>query len=233
MTSHLGQSEGLLLEGDDIEENVLRIEDAADQLTRIQHEGDNLERQVSTSNHLSAENVVEFSQVKKFEDFKVVVNNINIDSEISEDTRLKYYEMCRSRNAYLHELEEPGLNYTLIAGAIKETVKIADGIKAATLATGRDVLEVWDRTLIGVGHFGMEVGFLRGRLSELIRLCEAAELVAGKEKEKAIAEVEMKHLLYKLSKVSLVIKNLDEEIKTHNGGERVEEVFKNVASADW
>ncbi|XP_019177681.1 PREDICTED: B3 domain-containing protein Os01g0234100-like [Ipomoea nil] len=180
--AHPIATEGLLLEGDDIEKNVLRIEDAADQLTRIQHEGDNLERQVSTSDHLSAENVVEFSQVKNFEDFKVVVNNINIDSEISEDTRLKYFEMCRSRNAYLQELEEPRLNYTLIAGAITETVKIADGIKAATLATGRDVLEVWDRTLIGVGHFSMEGGFLRGRISELIRLCVAAELVAGKEK---------------------------------------------------
>ncbi|XP_019199064.1 PREDICTED: uncharacterized protein LOC109192815 [Ipomoea nil] len=167
--SHYAQpiaTEGLLLEGDDIEENVLRIEDAADQLTRIQH-------------------------------------------------------------------EKPGLNYTLIAGAITETVKIADGIKAATLATGRDVLEVWDRTLIGVGHFGMEVGFLRGRISELIRLCEAAEIVSGKEKEKAIAEAEMKDLLHKVSKVSGVIKNLEEEIQAHSGGERVEEVFKNVASADW
>ncbi|XP_019199065.1 PREDICTED: B3 domain-containing protein Os01g0234100-like [Ipomoea nil] len=231
--AHPIETEGLLLEGDDIEENVLRIEDAPDQLTRIEHEGENLEREVSTSDHLSAENVVEFSQVKNFEDFKVVVNNINIDSKISEDTRLKYYELCRSQNAYLHELEEPGLNYTLIAGAITETVKIADGIKAATLATGRDVLEVWDTTLIGVGNFGMEVGFLRGRISELIRMCEAAEIVAGKEKEKAIAEAEMKDLLYKVSKVSAAIKNLDEEIQAHSGEERVEEVFKNVASANW
>ncbi|XP_019158472.1 PREDICTED: B3 domain-containing protein Os01g0234100-like [Ipomoea nil] len=245
--SHYAQpiaTEGLLLEGYDVEENVLRIEDAADQLTRIQHESDNLEREVSTSdnllsgsdrdnNPLQPMNVVEFSQVKNFEDFNVVVNNLNIDSEISEDTRLKYYELCRSRNAYLHELEEPGLNYTLIAGAITETVKIADGIKAATLATGRDVLEVWDRTLIGVGHFSMEVGFLRGRINELIRLCEGAEIVAGKEKEKAIAEAKMKDLLYKVSKVSGVIKILEEEIQAHSGGERVEEVFKNVASADW
>ncbi|XP_019158469.1 PREDICTED: uncharacterized protein LOC109155207 [Ipomoea nil] len=165
--------------------------------------------------------------------FKVVVNNINIDSAISEYTRLMYYELCHSRNAYLHELQEPRLNYTLIAGAITETVKITDGIKAATLATGRDVLGVWDRTLIGVGHFGMEVGFLHGRISELIRLCEASEIVDAKEKEKAIAEAEMNDILYKVSKVSVVIKNLDEETQAHSGGERVEEVFKNVASADW
>ncbi|XP_019199188.1 PREDICTED: B3 domain-containing protein Os01g0234100-like [Ipomoea nil] len=176
--------EGLLVEGDAIEENILGIEDAADPC-------------LNGGRYI--ENVVEFSQVKSFEDFNVVVNNLDIDSKISEDTRLKYYELCRSRNAYLHELEEPGLNYTLIAGSIIETVKIADGIKGATLATGRDVLEEWDRILRGMGYFGMEVGFLRARISELIRLREAAETVARKEKDKATAE----------------------------------EIFKNVASADW
>ncbi|XP_019199407.1 PREDICTED: B3 domain-containing protein Os01g0234100-like [Ipomoea nil] len=248
--SHSAQpiaSEGLLQQNEDTKENVMRICDPADQ-------GDDQQGEISTSDHFLesnlsgndidnnsprtssnglrfAEAVVDFAQVEDFEGFNIVVNNIVIDSEIPEAHRLKYYELCCSRKAYLHESLLDGLNYKLIAGAITETVNIADAIRAARLTTGCELLEVWDATLRGIEQFGIQVGFLRDRISKLVRL--SGDVVASKKKEKAVAEAEMTDLRGKMWRVREVIDNLDTEIQAYSSKERVEELFKDAANAAW
>nr|GMD73662.1 B3 domain-containing protein Os01g0234100-like [Ipomoea batatas] len=248
-------NEALLQQSEDNKDNVVRICDAADQITRIHRQGNDQPREISTSDHCPesnvsgndidnsspqtssnglrfAEAVVDFAQVEDFEGFNIVVNNVIIDSEIPEAHRLKYYELCCSRKAYLHERLLDGVNYKLIAGAITETVNIADAIRAAKLTTGRDLLEVWDSTLKGIEYFGIQVGFLRDRISKLVRL-SGDNVVASKKKEKALAEAEMMDLRGKMWRVREVINNLDAEIQAYSSMERIEELFKDAANAAW
>nr|GMC91466.1 B3 domain-containing protein Os01g0234100-like [Ipomoea batatas] len=56
----------------------------------------------------SSQLAVSFGDIKSFEDFTIVINNQCVDSGIPEHVRRKYYELCSSKNAFLHECLLPG-----------------------------------------------------------------------------------------------------------------------------
>ncbi|XP_015577526.1 B3 domain-containing protein Os01g0234100 isoform X2 [Ricinus communis] len=118
---------------------------------------------------------VQFEDVKSFENFNILVDGLVLDSELSEDIRRKYYKLCCSQNAFLHESLIKGINFKLIAGIISETVNIADAIRASNLTTSSDEFDTWDKTLNASEQFGMKVGFLRARLSQLVSLAFDSE----------------------------------------------------------
>ncbi|CAK7337651.1 unnamed protein product [Dovyalis caffra] len=113
---------------------------------------------------------VQFKDIKSFEDFNILVDGLVLDSELPEDIRSKYYKLCCSQNAFLHDNLIKGVNLKLIAGIISETVNIADAMRACTLTTSRDEFATWDKALKASELFGMDVGFLRARLSRLLSL---------------------------------------------------------------
>lgn len=62
------------------------------------------------------------------------------------------------------------LNSKLAAGMISETINIADAIRAAKVSTSLHHLESPDKNLKAFEGLGLEVGFLRARLYELVSL---------------------------------------------------------------
>ncbi|XP_061337770.1 B3 domain-containing protein Os01g0234100-like [Gastrolobium bilobum] len=114
--------------------------------------------------------MLEFKNVKRFEDFSIIVDGMLIDAELSTEVRNKYYKLCYSQHAFLHDNLIKGLNYKLIAGIISETVNIADAIKISVISTPRVEFASWDKTLLAFEHLGMNVEFLRIRLRRLVSI---------------------------------------------------------------
>ncbi|XP_023923470.1 B3 domain-containing protein Os01g0234100 isoform X2 [Quercus suber] len=118
---------------------------------------------------------VQFKDIKSFVRFHILVDGMPIDSELSEDIRRKYFKLCHSQNAFLHDSLVKGINYNLIVGIILETVNIADAIKASKLTTTREEFSSWDQTLKAFEQLGMNVRFLRSRLRRIISLAYESE----------------------------------------------------------
>ncbi|XP_027347376.1 B3 domain-containing protein Os01g0234100-like isoform X2 [Abrus precatorius] len=114
--------------------------------------------------------MLEFKDVKGFENFSIIVDGMPIDGEFSTEVRNKYYRLCCSQQAFLHENLIKGMNYKLIAGIISETVNIADAIKVSVICTPRFEFANWDKTLLAFEHLGMNVQFLRVRLRRLVSI---------------------------------------------------------------
>lgn len=140
---------------------------------------------------------VQFEDIKSFENFNILVDGLVLDSELSEGIRNKYYKLCCSQNAYLHDNLMKGVNLKLIAGIISETVNTADAIKSCMLATSRDEFSTWDKTLKASELFGMNVKFLRARVSRLVSLAFDSEgatktrryIEARTERQRAVDEI--------------------------------------------
>ncbi|KAJ6919574.1 hypothetical protein NC651_013504 [Populus alba x Populus x berolinensis] len=143
---------------------------------------------------------VHFKDIKSFEDFNILVDGLVLDSELSEDIRKKYYKLCCNQNAFLHDNLIKGVNFKLIAGIISETVNIADAMRACTLTTSRDKFATWDKALKASELFGMNVGFLRARLSRLLSLAFDSE---GATKTRRYLEARFERVL------------TEDEIKSH------------------
>ncbi|KAL3592114.1 hypothetical protein D5086_010754 [Populus alba] len=143
---------------------------------------------------------VHFKDIKSFEDFNILVDGLVLDSELSEDIRNKYYKLCCNQNAFLHDNLIKGVNFKLIAGIISETVNIADAMRACTLTTSRDKFATWDKALKASELFGMNVGFLRARLSRLLSLAFDSE---GATKTRRYLEARFERVL------------TEDEIKSH------------------
>ncbi|XP_055831383.1 B3 domain-containing protein Os01g0234100-like isoform X2 [Solanum dulcamara] len=183
-----------------------------------------------------SESRVEFKDVKDYSGFSILVDGLIIDSEVPAlHIRTKYYGLCRSQNSFLHDHLLGGLNVKLAAGMITETVNIADAIRACKISTPRDYLETWDNTLKGFECLGMNVGFLRARLSKLVSLsCESKDILASKKVELAEAKEEMRILEVKVLKVKEMIKNVDSEIEALTKKDANFELnFKALATAPW
>ncbi|XP_021825339.1 B3 domain-containing protein Os01g0234100-like [Prunus avium] len=118
----------------------------------------------------SPDTALHFEDIQSFENFSILVNGLLVDSELPKDVRRKYYKLCCSQNAFLHENVVDGMNHKLVVGAISETVNIADAIKACKLTTTRDDFVSWDKYLKAFELLGMNVGFLRDRLCRLANL---------------------------------------------------------------
>ncbi|XP_029130863.1 B3 domain-containing protein Os01g0234100 isoform X2 [Cajanus cajan] len=181
-----------------------------------------------------SESVVSFKQVNGVENFRIVVNGLVIDSELSQYDRGKYYELCLSQGSFLHEQLFEGLNSKLAAGIISETINIADAIKGSNLTTSPDGFAIWDKTLKAFGTMGMNVGFLLNRLDQLMKL--ALKLMRYKEVilERDRAEEELKALEAKLVQVKQTINRLDQETDIQRmHPDRLKTMFQQLAHAPW
>ncbi|XP_059654933.1 B3 domain-containing protein Os01g0234100-like [Cornus florida] len=182
-----------------------------------------------------SESTVDFKDVKCFENFTILVDGLVMDSQVPQHLRVKYYELCRSQEAFLHDHLVKGLNFNLAAGIISETVNIADAIRASKPTTSQDDFTTWDRTLKAFEDLGMNVGFLRARLNRLLTLAyESQKVIESKRVERIQAVEEMKTLEAQRLEVELVIKSLDAEIESMKlKGERLELKFQEEANAIW
>nr|GMC97141.1 B3 domain-containing protein Os01g0234100-like [Ipomoea batatas] len=123
----------------------------------------------------SSQLAVSFGDIKSFEDFTIVINNQCVDSGIPKHVRRKYYELCSSKNAFLHECLLPGLCCELVVGVIFELVSIADAIRTCKLTTTIKEFEKWDKSLRSFELLGMKTVFLRTHLQRLQSLALGSE----------------------------------------------------------
>lgn len=178
--------------------------------------------------------VMDFKEVKSIDDFSIIVNGLIIDSELSDHHRIKYYELCRCQNSFLHERLLGGVNSKLAAGVIAETINIADAIRASKLFTTVDNFITWGTTLKAFEVMGMNVGFLQERLDHLVNLSLQSKRYSEAKCERDCAEDEKKKLEAKLFEMNRKLISLDTEIKTLEvNGDRLELMFDEVAKAPW
>ncbi|CAA2955690.1 B3 domain-containing Os01g0234100-like [Olea europaea subsp. europaea] len=183
---------------------------------------------------------IHFKDVKSFEEFHIVVNGVCIDSELPEHVRRKYYELCCSKNAFLHEGLLPGLYCKLAAGMIFEAVNTADAIKACKLTTPRSDFEVWEKSLRSFELLGLNVGFLGARLGQLLKLAFNSEGAVDAKKywkaktERGRTEDEIRDLEANLVELKEASMKFDAEIESlKSKAERYELVFQEEVNAPW
>lgn len=142
-----------------------------------------------------SEIAVPFKEVTCIEKFKVIIDGLNINSEIPKPILKKYYELCRSQISYLHQNLVERLNCKLVVGLISETVNIADAIKACKITTAESDFLTWDKTLQASEILGMNVSFLRTRLTELASLASEAQRYKDSRLEREQREAEYRAML--------------------------------------
>ena len=167
----------------------------------------------------SFEPAIQFKDIS-FDNFNILVDGLLIDPDLPEDTRAKYYDLCRSQNAFLHEKIVEGLNCRLIAEIISQTVKFADALRACKLTTSRVEFTNWERTLKAFEVLGMNVGFLQARLDHLVNLAFDSEGAMNSRRymevtiERAHAEDQMRDLEDKLMELKTASEKMDADIET-------------------
>ncbi|KAF9622504.1 hypothetical protein IFM89_031908, partial [Coptis chinensis] len=129
------------------------------------------------------ESIVELKELKHLDSFTIVVNGLVMDSDINKYIKAKYYELCCSQNAFLHDHLPKVIGSKLVAGIISETVNIADAIAAGKLTTPHEEFSIWDRSLMAFEQLGMNVGFLRSRLQRLVRLAYESKQAIDAKRE--------------------------------------------------
>ncbi|QHO19252.1 hypothetical protein HN51_061884 [Arachis hypogaea] len=171
---------------------------------------------------------LDFKDVKGFENFSIIVDGVVLDAEFSNEVRNKYYKLCYSQRAFLHDNLTRGLNYKLVVGIITETVNIADAIKVSVLATPRFDFSNWDKTLLAFEHMGMNVEFLRVKLRRLVSIAyETDDALETRryfqyKNQHSRADAEIKNMESKLEDLkgackdfSAYIKSLKQKAETH------------------
>ncbi|CAL5369506.1 unnamed protein product [Camellia sinensis] len=167
----------------------------------------------------SSGSATQFRDIKSFDDFTILFDGFCIDSELPEHTRVNYYQLCRSKNTFIHARLIQGLNCKLVAGIICETVNIANDIRACKLTTSRDEFAIWEKTLKSFELMGMDVGFLRARVCHLLSMAFESEgaldtrqyMEAETERERA--EYEIRNLEAKLVELKAASEKLGVDVK--------------------
>nr|XP_011464161.1 PREDICTED: B3 domain-containing protein Os01g0234100-like isoform X1 [Fragaria vesca subsp. vesca] len=183
---------------------------------------------------------LQFEDIKSYENFNILVNGLLVDSEFPEDIRIKYYKLCCSQNAFLHENVMKGTDYKLIVGAIVETVHIVDAIKACQITTTQDDFVCWDRYLRAFELLGMNVGFIRVRLCRLANLAfdseDAMDAKTYKEarKERARAGLGLRNIETKIQELREACHDFSSAIESlRSKAEVYNHRFQEEVTAPW
>ncbi|EPS62319.1 hypothetical protein M569_12471 [Genlisea aurea] len=189
----------------------------------------------------TSETCYSFEDVKSFEGFHIMVNGVCIDSDIPEQTRRNYYDLCCTRNQFLHDHLLPGLYRKLASSMIVETLNIADSIRACKLVdTPREDFEVWEKSLRSFELLGLDVGFLRARLQELSSLAFESEGASNVREYreardgKLRAEDEIRKLESRLGELKEARERYDGLSERRKAeAERFESTFREAVDAPW
>lgn len=180
---------------------------------------------------------ISLQELKTFKDFRIMVNNQCIDSELSDEIRVNYYKLCTAKKELLHDNLPEGLYYKLVVGMIGETVNISKAIKNCKPNTTKEEFETWDSSLRSFELMGMKVGFLRDRIRVLEKLAfesKDAEKYAKANEERSQNETTIKILEAKIlglkesnRKIDAILRSLEEK------AERYEVVFHDKVNEPW
>ncbi|KAL9245780.1 hypothetical protein vseg_019392 [Gypsophila vaccaria] len=122
---------------------------------------------------------INFDNITGFEDFKIVIDNLLQNHDLSEGSLQAYYKLCRSQNAFLHENLLKGLSSKFLAEVIRSiistTVDISIALRTCTLSTFLDNVSQWGSILKNYEAVGINVGFLSSRLHQLENLAVNSE----------------------------------------------------------
>lgn len=183
---------------------------------------------------------VQFKDVTSLDNFNILVDGLVIDSELPDDIRSKYYKLCCSQNAFLHDSVAQGINFKLVVGTISEIVNIADAIRACRLSTSRDEFAMWEKTLKAFELLGMNVGFLRSRLRKLVSIAFESEgagdtrMYIEAKAKKSQAEDEIRNIEARLAELKGACQRFVAEISSlKSTAESYELTFQEVANAPW
>ncbi|KAF6159562.1 hypothetical protein GIB67_032333 [Kingdonia uniflora] len=159
-----------------------------------------------------------------FESFDVTVDGLRKNSELPKGMWTKYYELCRSQNVFLHGnlLKQ---NIKLVDRVISETVILANGIKSSKLSTFINDFAAWDRSLEGLEHLGMNVGFLCTKLQRLENLVSESEHERYAKKRKEILDEFVRMEEWK--RLDVVLLSLKRRAETHT------QKFQEEVNAPW
>ncbi|XP_073124343.1 B3 domain-containing protein Os01g0234100-like isoform X2 [Henckelia pumila] len=181
-----------------------------------------------------------FRDVKSFDEFHIMINGVCIDPELPENIRRNYYELCCSKNMFLHDHLLPGLSGKLAAGMIYEAVHTADAIRACKLTTPKKEFEVWEKSLKSFELLGLKVGFLRARLRRLQSLSfDSEDAIETKryldvKTDRSRVEVEIRNLEEKLVELEQLSAKYDGEIENlKTKAESYDMDFQDEANAKW
>lgn len=182
-----------------------------------------------------SEPVVLFEDMQCFEDFKIQVDGLVLDSQISKNLRVKYYKLCCSQNMILHRHLIKGLSGKLAVVMISETINIADAIRSADLATPLHYLECWDKTLKAFEDLGLAVGFLRDRLHKLLSVSRESQVTTESKRVKRVqADEEISNLETTSLNVEAFVVSLEAEIEALNlKNEKLDFEFRRIAQVPW
>uniref|UniRef100_A0ACD5UME8 Uncharacterized protein n=1 Tax=Avena sativa TaxID=4498 RepID=A0ACD5UME8_AVESA len=175
----------------------------------------------------------DFSAVKSFRDFNIVLDGLDIEPKLFPDRlRRMYYQLCCARKAFLHRHLLKHISPGLAAGLIVETANIAEGIRAShASSSSHEDLSAWKTILQSLELAGMDVAFLRKRVDDLH--------VAAEEKlERDHAEEKMRALTLKMSSLNDALKDLcmeaEEMVEWIAKQKRKEEqAMRELATAPW
>ncbi|PIN15285.1 hypothetical protein CDL12_12070 [Handroanthus impetiginosus] len=160
-----------------------------------------------------SDSVLHFKDVKGFQDFKIQVDGLILDSEIPTDLRT---------------------NSKLAVVMISETVEIADAIRSANLATSLHRFDCWEKTLKAFEDLGMKVGFLRDRLHKLVSLLHESEVIESMITKRAEADEKIANFDTASLNVKGLIGNLEAGVKVLKlKNEKIGFEFQDVAWAPW
>ncbi|XP_031260339.1 B3 domain-containing protein Os01g0234100-like isoform X1 [Pistacia vera] len=226
---------------DNIQNNGLMVLETTNGHVTDQFENGSADLGPNSSEGLqSSESTCNFKEVRSIDDFTILVNDLAIDSELSDHHRTKYYELCCSQNSFLHNHLLKSINCKLAAEIITQTVNIAEAIRACNLSTSQADYEVWDKTLKGFELLGMNVAFLRARLNRLMSLAlELEEPMESKRLkevtlEKSRAEEEIRALELKLLTLKETTGILDYKVESLKAkAEKHALKFQEEVNAPW
>ncbi|KAI3993540.1 hypothetical protein MKX01_002553 [Papaver californicum] len=179
------------------------------------------------------EPIAGIQELTDLDSFAIVVNDMLIDPDISEDVRTKYYELCRSQKAYLHKHLMEGPNRKIVTDIISDIVNTGDAIRASKLSTPKEMFKVWEKCLKFYKHIGMNVEFLLSRvgihLQQVLAFDYDGAVIEENRLKEEITAREAKILELRNESISL-----ERELTTlKSNREKHEAAFQSMVNSPW
>ncbi|CAM0943855.1 unnamed protein product [Alopecurus aequalis] len=181
--------------------------------------------------------------VPSFKDFNIFIDSLLVNPELFPDRlRGTYYKLCCDQKALLHRNLPTKINRTLVMGVIMQTAKIAEGIGAS--ASSHEDLTAWKKILESFELLGMDVGFLRKHVDDLLGITTAwpsTDQPSVKDEGYQEVKLEKDHAAEKMralkSRMSTLIDALNAvEVEVEEmelSAKKIAQAIEQMANAPW